>query len=203
MSELTVLQAMRLKGRLSPEAAAACTGRPVGEVRAEIDALVASGLATAAGTSARITPEGRTRLGALLDEERGGIDQAGLTTAYDDFDEINSDLKSVVTAWQLLDADTPNDHTDAAYDASVVARLTALHDRFEPLLGRMTGLAPRLSPYRTRFRAAVDKVRNGDHAFVARPVADSYHTVWFEFHEELIGLLGRTRAEEAAAGRAV
>jgi hypothetical protein len=27
--------------------------------------------------------------------------------------------------------------------------------------------------------------------------------VWFEFHEELIGLLGRTRAEEAAAGRAV
>jgi hypothetical protein len=31
---------------------------------------------------------------------------------------------------------------------------------------------------------------------------DSFHTVWFELHEDLIGLLGRTRAEEAAAGRA-
>jgi len=28
------------------------------------------------------------------------------------------------------------------------------------------------------------------------------HTLWFELHEELIHLTGRTRAGEAAAGRA-
>jgi hypothetical protein len=30
---------------------------------------------------------------------------------------------------------------------------------------------------------------------------DSYHTIWFQFHEELIEMAGRTRAEEAAEGR--
>ncbi len=33
-------------------------------------------------------------------------------------------------------------------------------------------------------------------------MVDSYHTLWFELHEELIQALGRTRADEAAAGRA-
>jgi hypothetical protein len=59
-----------------------------------------------------------------------------------------------VTAWQLKDGDTPNDHTDASYDEAVIDRRVAL------------------------------------------PIADSYHTVGFE-------LLGRTRADEAAAGRAL
>jgi pyruvate,orthophosphate dikinase len=31
---------------------------------------------------------------------------------------------------------------------------------------------------------------------------DSYHGVWFELHEDLIQLSGRTREEESAAGRA-
>ena len=35
---------------------------------------------------------------------------------------------------------------------------------------------------------------------VAAPVKDSYHTVWFELHEELIILSGRNRADEEAAG---
>ena len=38
--------------------------------------------------------------------------------------------------------------------------------------------------------------------YVASPRVDSYHGAWFELHEELIGLAGRTRAEEVAAGRA-
>jgi pyruvate,orthophosphate dikinase len=31
---------------------------------------------------------------------------------------------------------------------------------------------------------------------------DSYHGIWFELHEDLIGLAGRTRAAEVEAGRA-
>jgi pyruvate,orthophosphate dikinase len=33
-------------------------------------------------------------------------------------------------------------------------------------------------------------------------MVDSYHTVWFELHEELIGMAGRTRATEAESGSA-
>ncbi len=45
-------------------------------------------------------------------------------------------------------------------------------------------------------------VNAGDHRYVASPRVDSYHSVWFELHEELILLAGRSRAEEVAAGRA-
>ena len=37
---------------------------------------------------------------------------------------------------------------------------------------------------------------------MAAPIKDSYHTLWFEMHEELIELCGRSRASEAAEGRA-
>jgi hypothetical protein len=52
-----------------------------------------------------------------------------------------------------------------------------------------------------RFADALEAVRGGDNTMFGRPLGDSYHTVWFELHEELIALSGRTRAEEAAAGR--
>ena len=47
-----------------------------------------------------------------------------------------------------------------------------------------------------------DGLRDGDGRYVASPRVDSYHGVWFELHEDLIQLAGRTREEEAAAGRA-
>ena len=42
---------------------------------------------------------------------------------------------------------------------------------------------------------ALDQIRDGDHTMVAAPIKDSYHTVWFELHEELIVLSGRERTE--------
>jgi hypothetical protein len=200
--DLTILQAARLKGRLSPDAATAFARAPESDVVAELSQLRDNGYVTGE-PNVRITPAGRERLVAMVVEERSTVDQDALAACYHDFDDYNTDLKSIITDWQLVDATTPNDHTDAAYDQRVIARLTELHERFLPLVTRVSEIAPRLAPYRNRFGDAILKVNEGDSAFVARPIADSYHTVWFEFHEELIGLLGLSREEEAAAGRAV
>ena len=56
--------------------------------------------------------------------------------------------------------------------------------------------------YRERLERALTKARDGDQRFVASPRVDSYHSVWFELHEDLIRLSGRLRSDEAAAGRA-
>jgi pyruvate,orthophosphate dikinase len=40
-------------------------------------------------------------------------------------------------------------------------------------------------------------VAAGDPNYVAKLIADSYHTVWFELHEDLISLAGLTRRTEA------
>jgi pyruvate,orthophosphate dikinase len=61
-------------------------------------------------------------------------------------------------------------------------------------------VAPRLAVYGPRFDVAFDAFAAGDHSMLASPLKDSYHTVWFEYHEEMIALTGRDRATEEAAG---
>ncbi|HEX9833231.1 MAG TPA: hypothetical protein VGA66_09140, partial [Mycobacterium sp.] len=80
--------------------------------------------------------------------------------------------------------------------------LVVVDENFQPLLARIVEAAPRLGHYPQRFSHALACVQAGDHSWFARPLADSYHTVWFELHEDLIGLAGLSRVEEAAAGRA-
>jgi pyruvate,orthophosphate dikinase len=53
-----------------------------------------------------------------------------------------------------------------------------------------------------RLGLAVAAARGGDGRYIASPRVDSYHGIWFELHEELILLAGRSRADEVAAGRA-
>ena len=64
------------------------------------------------------------------------------------------------------------------------------------------GGLPGLAGYRVRLGRAAEAAKAGDGRFVASPRVDSYHGIWFELHEDLIQLAGRTRADEVAAGRA-
>ena len=95
-----------------------------------------------------------------------------------------------------------NDHADAAYDAAVLARLGGLHRDVEGWLASASAGLPRLALYGVRLSAAAAQVASGNGKYIASPRVDSYHGTWFELHEDLIGLAGRTRAEETAAGRA-
>ena len=125
--------------------------------------------------------------------------------ALDAFVAIDHQVKDVVTAWQLRDIDgasVPNDHADAAYDAAVLDRLAAVHDAALAWLAEAEAALPRFAIYRARLTRAVDAARAGDGMYVASPRVDSYHGIWFELHEDLIQLAGRTREDEAAAGRA-
>ena len=81
-------------------------------------------------------------------------------------------------------------------------RLPDIHARVTPVVDRLGQLVPRLQPYSTRLTAASGRVQAGDSDWLLKPLIDSYHTVWFELHEELISVCGLTRLDEAAAGRA-
>ncbi len=200
MTELAVLQTIRLKGRVTPAALAATLGENVDDVT---ERLTASGLLVG-GATLRISPSGRDRLDALLAEEREGIDSAAMTAAYDDFRSVNNDLKSLVTDWQLKGGPEgpPNAHDDAEYDTAVLARLDQVHARVLPIIAAVGAQLPRLNTYSAKLVAALGKVKSGDSAWLTRPLIDSYHTVWFEWHEELIGAVGLTREEAARSGDA-
>jgi hypothetical protein len=192
VTELTVLQAVRLKGRVSPDDLATTLGE---DVSGTVDQLIASGLLQD-GKALRVSPNGRARLDELLTDERRHADQAELSAAHRDFRSVNSEFKALVTDWQLKDG-RPNDHDDADYDAAVLARLGGVHHRVTPIIAAASAQLPRLRRYAAKLQAALDKVAAGDTAWLSRPLIDSYHTVWFELHEELIQAAGLTRAAEA------
>jgi hypothetical protein len=200
MSELTVLQGVRLKGRVSEEGLAATLGEDPADIAETLAQLTAAGLLVE-GKTLRISPEGRERLNALLAEERSGVDQSVLAKAYDEFRAVNNEFKALVSDWQIKDGQ-PNSHDDPEYDGAVLKRLDNVHQQVSPIVATVTELLPRLSAYGAKLKSALTKVQAGDSTWLARPIIDSYHTVWFELHEELIVASGLTREEEARAGHA-
>ena len=198
---LACLQMIRLKGRVTPETLSASLGLSPAQVQPIVDALLAQELISAVGAALRIAPAGRTTLQEWASAERSQVDTTALAAAYHRFDDVNRTFKQLVADWQLRDG-APNDHSDPTYDAAIIERLVELDAGFAPLLAEIVALAPRLAPYPQRLATALEKLRAGDGSWLARPIADSYHTVWFELHEDLIGLLGLNRVDEAAAGRA-
>ena len=193
MSELAVLQAVRLKGRVSRDDLAATLGGDFVDV---VDRLVGSGLLLD-GPTMRLSPEGRGRLEGLLADERSHFDTAAVLTAYGEFRSVNAEFKALVTDWQLKDGQ-PNTHEDTRYDAAVLAHLDDVHRRVTPIIAAAAAQLPRLDRYSVKLQTALDNIHAGETMWLARPLIDSYHTVWFELHEELILAAGRTRETDDA-----
>ena len=203
VDETALLRLVALKGRAGAETFAESLGAPVPQVRRALDSLCRRGLCATTPTGAvRTAPEGRAHLARLLAEERAGCDPVRAQHVYDRFCTVNDEVKAVVTAWQVREDGAPNDHADPGYDALVLGRLAQVHADAAPVLEEVASLAPRLARYPLRLRGALARVQGGEHSFVARLVVDSFHTVWFELHEDLMSVAGRTRAAEAEAGRA-
>ena len=200
---MAVLQAVRLKGRVRSADLAETLGPDPGEIADIVERLTGSGLLVG-GATLRISLSGRARLETLLAEEREGIDPAATAAAYDEFRAVNADFKSLVTDWQLKGGPggAPNAHDDPDYDAALLARLDEVHARVVPIIEAAATQLPRLNAYPAKLLAALDKVKAGETTWLTRPLIDSYHTVWFELHEELIGAVGLTREEAARSGDA-
>jgi len=200
MIELKVLQAVRLKGRINPADIAGTVDEDPTAVAEAVKAAAESGL-IAEGKTVRLTENGRNRLDELLAAERQNVDHAAIDTAYAEFRNINADFKALVTDWQLKDSE-PNTHEDEEYDAAVLSRLAEVHQRVTPIVELVGKQLPRLGNYSEKLATALEKVQAGETTWLTRPIIDSYHTVWFELHEELIVAAGLTRESEAQAGHA-
>ena len=197
----SLLHGLRLKGFADAPAVSAVSGLPETEVAPRLDALVDDGLAThregrISGWS--LTPDGRVRHAELLASELESAKARGaIETAYRGFLDVNGELLSVCTDWQLRNG-VMNDHQDSAYDDSVIKRLRAVDDAVQPICGNLGEALARFTGYGPRLANAIDRVENGDRDWFAKPMIDSYHTVWFELHEDLLVTLGIERAREGS-----
>jgi pyruvate,orthophosphate dikinase len=198
-----IIRTLIVKGSATPDAVAWAMMSTPERVRPILDRLVADGLAEHGANMFRLTRSGKTKAKQLLaaDQARWGVSNA--VAALDAFLALDRLAKETITAWQLRDAGGAqilNDHTDARYDARVLIRLASLHRDAKEWLSPLS--LGRFRIYLARLERALTCARDGDGRFVASPQVDSYHSVWFELHEDLIRLAGRNRADETAAGRA-
>jgi pyruvate,orthophosphate dikinase len=199
------LAVLGIKGFASAEAIGHAVLCGLEETQPLLQDLVEHGLATPVAGAYRITDAGKDRCRELLaaDQEAVGMEFAG--GSLDAFLAIDHEVKVTVTDWQLRshgDASAVNDHSDPDYDAAVLARLASVHADAVAWIAGLAERWPRAARYRARLDRAIGLALEGDHRYVASPRVDSYHGIWFELHEELILLAGRTRDEEVAAGRA-
>ena len=127
--------------------------------------------------------------------------------AYSRFLEGNQGFLGLCTDWQLrpdpgdLSGEpVMNDHADPAYDEAVIGRLAETDSAIQPVCAALAALLERFGGYGERFATALDRVTGGDLDWFTKPMIESYHTVWFELHENLLATLGIQRSKEHASG---
>lgn len=194
-----VFHAAAIKRHAPLEAIAHLAGVPAGEAQGLIDEAVASGRMMESRGAYALTPLAGVALRARYARHFGALrEDAGFAAAYEGFERINRTLKQIITDWQTLDvggAKVANDHSDKAHDEAVIDKLGGLHEQAEPILARLAGRLPRLKYYADKLLAALEAAEDGDHEWVSDIRRDSYHTVWFELHEELLRIMGTEREE--------
>ncbi|MGH9884827.1 MAG: MarR family transcriptional regulator, partial [bacterium] len=200
-----VLVALRLKGYATPDAIAAALLADPAAVGALLDGLAADGLVEAAGGQLRLTGAGKAAAVDAAAKSVAAWGRPAAEAALDTFLDLDRRMKATVTDWQMREVDGEqviNDHADAGYDNRVLADLAALHADASAWLAPLVPGLPRLRGYAIRLERAAEAAMAGDGRYVCSPRVDSYHSAWFELHEDLILHAGRTRQDEVAAGRA-
>jgi hypothetical protein len=199
---LALLQTISLKGTARPDRIATTLGRSPAVTAEDLDTLASAAMLTVSTAGVSLTSVGRHELARLLAAERSDLDAAELDRIYEQFCPVNDRFKELILAWQMTDDHTPNDHSDTGYDSAIIGRLAGLHAAAAPILAAAAAQLPRLHRHARRLTDALGYVQAGQPSYICSPFLDSYHTIWFELHEELITAAGRTREQEAAAGRA-
>jgi hypothetical protein len=206
---LRLLVTLRVKGVAGADALADATGLPPGEVAALLADLAADGLArehTGALAGWGLTPAGRaehTRLAAAEVDAAGA--RGAVRGAYEGFRALNAAVLDACSRWQVRERGgqmVVNDHRDRTYDAAVVADLARLEQRARPVLSTLAASLDRYGGYGPQLRRAVQHVEAGEGDWFTRPVMPSFHTVWFELHEDLLSTLGLDRESEATSAEA-
>lgn len=105
-----------------------------------------------------------------------------LAAWYERFEALNDQFIKHVSDWQKSEG-----------DERAQTRLTRAVERLVKSLAELTPTIPRYRGYATRFERGLSLIDEGKLPYVCSPTVDSVHNVWFEFHEDILSVLGRPR----------
>lgn len=171
-------------------------GMARGEATPVQASLAEAGLILVKGPIMMPTPAGTETVGAILCLSDDAPERERIMATFHRFLPVNRQLRDLCTAWQVRPDGSANDHSDEGYDADIRDRLDDIDDAVGPLIKRFAEDMPSIAVYRPRLTEALEKLDDGDDAWLASPLIDSYHTVWMHLHQELLLRIGMTRKED-------
>jgi hypothetical protein len=200
--DFQVLHTLRCIGVSSEERVATASGGTRYDTGARLRTLSGQGLvALDPGPFGGwgLTDDGRTTEQELV---RGELELSGahdhVRRWYEFFLEFNPTLLQICSDWQMRkvgESHLLNDHRDIDYDAKVLSRLMRIDESGQLICGELAARLSRFGVYGLRLSNALERALAGDPAYVADAM-ESYHTVWFQLHEDLLVTLGITRDQE-------
>lgn len=200
--DLVVLHTLRCVGVTDEERLARASGRSVDETIDHLNRLSARDwveLAPGPFGGWSLTHAGRVAGQEMLDAELELTQSRdGIQDCYETFLRLNPTLLQICSEWQMKTIGTTpvlNDHTDADYDARVLSRLMRIDQSAQEVIADLASRLTRFKIYGGRLSNALDGAIAGDATYVADGL-DSYHTVWFQLHEDLLTTLGISRDDE-------
>ena len=171
-------------------------GMARGEASEVQQSLADAGLILIKGPVLMPTPAGTEYVGSQLRLPDDAPQRERIMATFHRFLPVNRQLRDLCTAWQMRPDGSVNDHSDENYDADIRDRLDDIDDAVGPLIKRFGEDIPGMDAYRGRLTAALEKLDDGDDAWLASPLCDSYHTVWMHLHQQLLLTIGMSRKED-------
>jgi hypothetical protein len=182
-----ILNALYLRKIADRDVLAECSGCSASDVDGILDGAAATGLVLGLGSQYVLTDEGRQ---AVLDYYEATYQEVRadpeIQSWYVRFETVNDRFLQLVSAWQTRG--DGGDGQERVYD-----RLARTVERHVSALDQVADRLPRYRHYADRFRRSLDRVDSGQVEYVTSPTVDSLHNIWFEFHEDILALLGRPR----------
>lgn len=194
-----VLHGIAIKKYADQDSVAGIVGLPTDIVAGAIETAKAREYIALVNEKIALTPAGKLILANGYSRFFADVRRnEAFKDAYDRFEIVNVDLKALITEWQMREIggqQIANDHSDKGYDDKVIDRLGALHERADRILAALADVLPRMQVYRDKLLAALERAEDGAIEWVSDAKIESYHTVWFELHEDLLCMLGHEREE--------
>jgi hypothetical protein len=182
-SDFNTLNAIYLKKMATETTIADVTGLPsdvVGQCLATADA---QGWIMTLPDGAMLLAEGTGHVLAYYREAYAAVrSDPAAAKWYENFEGLNARFIGAVTEWQKTEG-----------DERVERRLLQAAEKLVKDIGQLVPRIPRYGSYVRRFERSMDLVDQGRRDYVCKPTIDSVHNIWFEFHEDILAVLGRPR----------
>jgi hypothetical protein len=165
-----------------PEAIAAATELDLATVNDVLEQASGAGFGMSAGAQYLLFPDGSQAVLDHCNNHYAHLRAEELQAWYERFETLNTQFIKLVTEWQTTSG-----------DKDVEGKILKVAERLIRAIEKLVPEIPRYAQYVRRFTAGIGHVDTGDASYVVTPTKDSIHNVWFEFHEDILSVLGRPR----------